>query len=86
MAEVEWPFESPETDPDWKYCTRNATFMHGSPDACEFIIHIGTDCQEKDSFFKNKLNDMKEAGCSRSFINTYAKVAELGAVRVLFYT
>jgi hypothetical protein len=83
MAEEEWPFE--DRDPDWNYCMGHSTFTHNDGDACEFIIHIGSDWEKEDSFFQNKLRDMKKYSCSESFMAAYKKAAESGAMRVLFY-
>jgi len=64
---------------NWQYCKANATFSH--KEACEFILHIGT---EKD-YYKNKIREMKEFGCTRAFIDTYRAAKKKGAVRICFY-
>jgi hypothetical protein len=63
---------------DWHYCAEHATFTHKS--ACEFIIHCGDP-----NFVLNTVNDMKDFGCSKQFINSYKKAAKEGAIRVLFW-
>jgi hypothetical protein len=83
MADIEWPFDGDE-DPDWLYCKKRATFQHRDPDACEFIIHAGINMGDV-PYYKDILEEMKEAGCSKGFMHEYRKAAEEGAIRILFY-
>jgi hypothetical protein len=81
MFDVYWVFEDGDTDHE--YCKKYATFTHNN--ACEFILHIGSDLHEDDSFYANQLRRMKKGKCSKQFIKTYKKAAKRGATRVLFY-
>lgn len=70
---------------DWEFCVERATFQHKSPDACEFILHIGQDPADDDSYFRAKVEEMREFGCTEEFVAAYTAAKEAGAVRVLFW-
>jgi hypothetical protein len=78
IAEVESSGLFEDDNVNWQYCRAHATFSHR--EACEFIIHCG-----EPSYWKERIKQMKEYGCTKDFIEEYEKAAEAGAVRVLFY-
>lgn len=64
---------------NWRYCMCHATFSHR--EACEFIIHAGDP-----EFVENRVDEMKDFGCTEDFIKAYVGAAAAGAVRVLFWS
>jgi hypothetical protein len=83
LTEVNWDFVDGDDDPDWKYLNEHATFSHR--EACEFIVHIGSDPEEEDSYAKNKMEHMRAQGCSDLLIEAYREAANHGAMRILFW-
>lgn len=65
---------------NWRYCKQHATFAHIDPDACEFILQIGIK-----EFFMDRVQEMKQYGCTTAFIEAYTQAWRAGATRVLFY-
>lgn len=78
MAEIDATEFFKDEGVNWQYCNEQATFSHKH--SCEFIIH----CGDAD-FARSKAKDMKDAGCTIAFIDSYLLAAASGAVRVLFY-
>jgi hypothetical protein len=68
---------------NWQYCNDHSSFIHKDEDACEYILHVGSD--EDGDVVKNTVSKMTEYGCTPEFIETYRELARAGAVRVLFY-
>lgn len=83
LAQIEASAYIGTENPTWDWCRMNATFTHR--DACEFIIHIDGLVDNPESFTAMKIAEMLNGGCSKSFVAAYAKAAEMGANRVLFY-
>jgi hypothetical protein len=73
---------------NWRYCLRHATFQHKDETACEFILHIGSDLMwdgDSPPYWQSTVEEMRQFGCSESFVGAYLAAKEIGAVRVLFY-
>lgn len=70
---------------NWQYCMQNATFQHRDDDACEFILHVGSDHDTDGSYYENAIERMEAFGCTKDFVDAYRAAAEEGAIRVLFY-
>lgn len=76
VAEIWWDFD--EEDPNWHWCLAHATFTHR--DACEFVLHIGSD-----SYWQRQADEMRSGGCTAEFVDAYLTAKNAGAVRVIFY-
>src|SRR6476659_1201683 len=70
--------------PDWMFCKEHATFVHKDKDACEFILHIGTNDVSSEAY-KDTIAKMHEWPCSREFMDLYKEAALSGAHRLLLY-
>jgi hypothetical protein len=82
LAEVEWDFE--DLDVNHQFCMAHANFVH--KDACEFILHIGSDLVTGGGTYRqNMVQQMRAYGCTEDFIKEYEKAADAGALRVLFW-
>lgn len=79
LAEIKWSFKG--EDIDWLYLRAHAAFVH--QEACEFILHIGSELDKSD-YVEEITFEMKEFGCSSEFIQTYLDAVASGAVRVIF--
>jgi hypothetical protein len=90
LAEIEATEMFEDESADWRYCVKEATFAHTSPDACEFIFHIGDPLDRRleapgDSYADHRVEEMRAFGCSEEFVGAYLEALAEGAVRVLFW-
>ena len=79
MVEVEASSLFENENVNWRFCKEHATFVH--KDACEFILHIGTD----EDYSDQKIKQMQEYGCTVEFLRCYEDAVAMGAMRILFY-
>ena len=83
-AEIWWDLD--HEDPNWKWCSKHATFAHR--DACEYVLYIGGQLGETTDdipYWKLYVEDMRNGGCTEDFIAAYLAAKDAGAVRVIFY-
>lgn len=80
MAEVEATDLFEDESINWQYCVKHASFTHNDADVCEFIIHSGNG-----EFVENVVKEMKDFGCTQSFIEAYKDAAQRGVIRVMFW-
>lgn len=84
LVEIEWDFNG--EDADWQWLNANANFAHR--DACEFIVHVGSDNVDSTNlseYARNTAKAMQQGGCSAKLITTYLREAKRGAERILFW-
>jgi hypothetical protein len=74
-----------EESPDWTFCTAHATWRHRDSDACEFILHIGTDPDDENSAYRSTIAEMREAGCTERFVELYTSAKAGGADLLMIY-
>lgn len=73
--------DSRETD-NWRYCCNRAPFQH--QDACEFMLYLYKD--ETDEFFEaEEVKRMKNANCSKEFIDVVLDARKQGFSWLLLY-
>jgi hypothetical protein len=68
---------------NWDFCDQHAQFSHR--EACEFIVHVGSDFTGECSIYARTIAQMRESRCTEEFIATYVAAKEAGAIRVLYY-
>jgi hypothetical protein len=83
MAEIDASDLFADQNINWEYCNDHSSFIHRDEDACEYILHVGSD--EDGDVVKDTVGEMTEYGCTPAFIEAYRELARAGAVRVLFY-
>lgn len=65
---------------DYRFISSNATFTHTSPDACEYILHVGDE-----DYFHEKMAEMEEFGCTDRLKELYREAYRQSVRLILFY-